>query len=625
MNGKRKQHGAREPAGSFSPVTETVEREPLDPAAIRPMLDELIELGKGRGYVTRLEIIEHLSDALEGEAEIEDVLSEILPELGDLGIVVHEAEPDAYAPFYGGNAPPFDMEKREEKAGAGESGAMGDNISLYMREMATHRLLTREEEREIGKRIEDASHAVLEAVSEYPPAVHALLDAAREAGADKAALAELTAAAGEEAEEIEEGEESEGAPEEGAGTSGLAPLSYEEWHSRIAELERHFAALGQAYVAGGPACSAYANAQALLSRGIVACGLVPQAVARLVAVVEADRLTLRAAGRELFDALVHRCGMPPARFRAEFPAAFADEGWLDKELASGALEPACLQREAPRIREQQARLQQLQAKSAVSPAALERLGARIDSAQAGLRKAKEELITANLRLVVSVANKYANRGMAVLDLVQEGNLGLMRAVDKFEYRRGFKFSTYATWWIRQAVTRAIADQARMIRIPVHLLEKVNKLYRASNRIKMQTGANPEIARLASETGFEPEKVREYRDLFANEPLSLDEPVSEEGDLRLVDLIEDEKSLLPEEAAERRSSEEAVSRLLGELSPNELQVLQARFGIGYGDGATLEQVGRLLGLSRERVRSLEKQALDKLRRSPKAAELRALLR
>jgi len=599
----------------------------------RSELTTLIKMGKSRGFLTQQEINDHLPGKLL-EAE---VIEATVTMLNDMGIAVYEQAPDAatllVAGATGAGASDEDAEEAAQAALStvdSEFGRTTDPVRMYMRDMGLFDLLTREGEIEIAKRIEAGQQAMMLAISASPSIMAEVL-----AYGDKVANGELAIAAvvdgfvaADEADDYVAEEDSDAfndeEDEDGSGTNLAMTRRLEEMKvtalERFASMRSGFDKLRKAFEKSGYDSAAYRKAQQALSGELMTVRFTVKTIDRLCAMLRSQVEEVRRHEREIRRLAVDRCGMPQQRFIEQFPANALNLAWVQAEACAGRPYSAALGRSVPAIRERQARLIDLQSKVVVPLDALKAISKEMSEGERSSRDAKKEMIEANLRLVISIAKKYTNRGMQFLDLIQEGNVGLMKAVEKFEYRRGFKFSTYATWWIRQAITRAIADQARTIRVPVHMIESINKMNRFSRVHLQQFGAEPDIATLASKLEMPEAKVRQIMKI-AKEPISLELPVGDEGDTTLGDFIEDTYSISPMEASLQSGLRSVVGELLDGLTAREAKVLRMRFGIDMSSDHTLDEVGKQFDVTRERIRQIEAKALRKLKHPSRSEKLR----
>jgi RNA polymerase primary sigma factor len=613
---------------------DAAELSPQEAEQRRSELRALVKLGQTRGFLTQQEINDHLPERLVDS----EVLEASVRMLEEMGIAVYEQAPDAATLLVAGaGGAAANDEEAEEAAEAAvssvesEFGRTTDPVRLYMREMGSFELLTREGEIEIAKRIEAGLQAAMEAISAAPFVVDEILAAADRLAAGEIGIGELVDGfvvadeaddyvAEEDVDAFEDGEDED---------DGGRAVTRRQEELRLAALER-FAALRachervrRAVVRGGHGSPAHRKAQRALSDALMGIRFTVKTIERLSGLVRARVDEVRRVEREIRRIAVERCGMPQERFVAGFVSHALDPAWSAREAAARRPYSAALGRQVPAIRELQGRLVEQQAGAGVPLDELKAIHRRMTEGERASREAKREMIEANLRLVISVAKKYVNRGLQFLDLIQEGNVGLMKAVEKFEYRRGFKFSTYATWWIRQAITRAVADQARTIRVPVHMIDSINKVNRASRVHLQQFGVEPDAATLARTLGMPEDKVRQILKI-AKEPVSLESPMGEDGDTTLGDFIEDTQGTAPLDAALQSGLRGLVGELLEGLTPREAKVVRMRYGIDTTGDLTLEEVGRQLDLTRERIRQIEIKALRKLRHPSRADKLRTFV-
>ncbi len=598
-------------------------------------LASLVKLGKSRGFLTEQEISDHLPERLV-DAEVLEAITKMLSEMG---ISVYERVPDAATFLLAGGAGAAASEEDAEEAAQAalstvdtEFGRTTDPVRMYMREMGSFELLTREGEVEIAKRIEAGLQAMMLAISASPPIVAEVLAHAGkvESGAlSIAALIDGFVVSGEAddyvaEEDVDSFEESDDGDGDDGGGQAMTKRLDEMKTAALARFESlrvGFDKLCAAFKKGGHGSASYRRAQRALSDELMTIRFTVKTIDRLCTMLRSQVDEVRRTEREIRKVVVERCGMPQPLFVGSFAPNPLNLAWVDAEVKTARPYSAALARNAATIRELQARLVELQARAVVPLGELKAIGQRMNEGERASRDAKKELIEANLRLVISIAKKYANRGMQFLDLIQEGNVGLMKAVEKFEYRRGFKFSTYATWWIRQAITRAIADQARTIRVPVHMMDSIGKVNRVSRAHLQQFGREPDAATIAEKLQMPELKVRQIMKI-AKEPISLELPVGDEGDTQLGDLIEDTNSVAPMDAAMQSDLREAVNRLLDDLTPSEAKVLRMRFGIDMSSDHTLDEVSKQFDASRERIRSIEAAALRKLKHPSRSDQLRA---
>jgi len=601
----------------------------------RSELRSLVKMGKTRGFLTQQEINDHLPEKLV-DAE---VLEATVKMLNDMGIAVYEQAPDAATLLVaGGGGTAASDEEAEEAAEAAlstvdsEFGRTTDPVRMYMREMGSFELLTREGEIEIAKRIEGGLQAMMLAISASPSIMAEIL-----ADADKIARGETSISdvvdgfvvAGEAddyvaEEDVDSFDDEEDDDESDAGGSKAMTQRLEEMKAqaleKFAAMRLGFDKLRKAFEKSGYGSPAYRKAQQALSDEMMGIRFTVKTIDRLCGMLRAQVDEVRRHEREIRKIAVDRCGMPQERFIEQFPPNALNLAWVDAETARGKPYAAALGRQRPPIQELQSKLIDLQAKVVIPLDDLKAINKKMNEGERASRDAKREMIEANLRLVISIAKKYTNRGMQFLDLIQEGNVGLMKAVEKFEYRRGFKFSTYATWWIRQAITRAIADQARTIRVPVHMIETINKMNRVSRAHLQEFGFEPDAATIAQKLELPEAKVRQIMKI-AREPVSMEAPVGDEGDATLGDFIEDTQNVAPMEAAMQAGLRAVVNELLEGLTAREAKVMRMRFGIDMSSDHTLEEVGRQFDVTRERIRQIEAKAMRKLKHPSRSDKLR----
>ncbi len=615
-------------------------------------LKKLIARGKEKGFLTYAEVNDHLPDDIVDPEQIEDIISMI----NDMGIEVHEFVPDTENLLLNENPVSADDDVAEEAAAAladvnSEFGRTTDPVRMYMREMGTVELLTREGEIQIAKRIEEGMSQVLSALASYPLTVGELLriyDSISDNGTRLADIisgfndieevapplpdAEVLLAADDPdavvgdivvVEEEETEEEEETGEEEGARSVVENGPDPEETARRFADLRALFEqTLNSIDTSGFQHPQAQALRQQLGDR-LLQFRLVPKTLDRMIANLHAMAERIRAQEREVMNLCVNHAQMPRKTFITSFPQNETRLAWVDEQIQSGKKYSNLLLEHREGVLEAQRQLQAIEREARLPIHEIKDINRHMSIGEAKARRAKKEMVEANLRLVISIAKKYTNRGLQFLDLIQEGNIGLMKAVDKFEYRRGYKFSTYATWWIRQAITRSIADQARTIRIPVHMIETINKLNRISRQMLQEMGREPTPEELARRMEMPEDKVRKVMKI-AKEPISMETPIGDDEDSHLGDFIEDASVISPVEAATVEGLRESTHEVLATLTPREAKVLRMRFGIDMPTDHTLEEVGKQFDVTRERIRQIEAKALRKLRHPNRSEQLRSFL-
>jgi RNA polymerase primary sigma factor len=608
-------------------------------------IKELIARGKEQGYLTYAEVNDHLPEDISDPDQVEDIIQMI----NDVGIRVYETAPDADTLLMTDGDSAADEIAAAEAAAAlvaveSETGRTTDPVRMYMREMGTVELLTREGEIVIAKRIEEGVRELMHALAYWPGAVQQVLDEYALVAKEERRLADVVigwldpieeipsalaeveeipvaAAPGAKAAGDEEEEEEGGSDEEDEVVAGVDP---EEARQRFEALQKQYDKTAKALAKHGYGSKQAEKELAVLGDLFKFFKLPARQFDPIYNKARATLEHIRRQERHIMDLCTRKAQMQRKTFIKEFPGNETNEDWLPDLLKGKKIENQDkLERVLPDVKTAQQQLAHIETESGLSLAAIKDINRRMSIGEARARRAKKEMVEANLRLVISIAKKYTNRGLQFLDLIQEGNIGLMKAVDKFEYRRGYKFSTYATWWIRQAITRSIADQARTIRIPVHMIETINKLNRVSRQMLQEMGREPTPEELGERMDMPEDKVRKVLKI-AKEPISMETPIGDDEDSHLGDFIEDTTIISPVESATMEGLMEATREVLAGLTAREAKVLRMRFGIDMHTDHTLEEVGKQFDVTRERIRQIEAKALRKLRHPSRSDHLRSFL-
>ncbi|SHH06038.1 RNA polymerase sigma factor RpoD [Massilia sp. CF038] len=612
----------------------------------RTQIKNLINMGKERGYLTYAEINDQLPENIIDPEAVEGIIATF----NDMGIAVYERAPDAEMMLLTDTVATATSDDEVEAAAAtalstvdSDFGRTTDPVRMYMREMGAVALLTREGEIEIAKRIEGGLKDMVQAISACPTTIAEIIALSHKIANDDIKVDEVVdgfvdlnesnapaAPVVHTASDDDEDDEEEHEEEDGDANGGAAGFSTEQLNQlrtgaleKFALIEAEFDKMAAAFTKDGYGSPKYVKAQEVISNELLGIRFTAKVVEKLCDTLRGQMDEVRQIEKAVLAICVDRCGMPRAHFIKVFPGNETDLEWVDREVDCAYPYSTVLSRNVPAIKELQQRMIDLQARVALPLADLRKINKQMAAGEKRARHAKREMTVANLRLVISIAKKYINRGLQFLDLIQEGNIGLLKAVDKFEYRRGYKFSTYATWWIRQAITRSIADMARTIRVPVHMIETINKMNRISRQIMQETGSEPDLATLALKMEMPENKVREIMKI-AKEPISMETPMGEDGDSQLGDFIEDNTTLAPLDAALHASMRNVIKEVLDSLTPREAKVLRMRYGVEMSNDHTLEEVGKQFDVTRERIRQIEAKAMSKLRQPSRSDKLKSFL-
>ncbi|NMM38876.1 MAG: RNA polymerase sigma factor RpoD [Glaciimonas sp.] len=649
---KAKSRNAKEKALLKDALSADTEATPEDLEQRRRKLLALIKFGKERGFLTNAEINDHLPENIFEPEAIEAIISTF----NDMGIAVYEQAPDAESLLLTDNVATVTSDD-EVEAGAevalltvnADFGRTTDPVRMYMREMGARDLLTRAGEIEIAKRIEGGQNDMIQAISACPTTIAEIIATAERIANDEIKIDEIvdglvdpdksdeqaaTASSDEDDEDDADDEAETNEDEQNgggiAGIGGAAGFSVEQITqlkkaalAKFAIISIQFDRMRKANDSGAYQSDAYNQAQAIISHELLGIRFTAKVVEKLCNTLRGQVDEVRHIEKQLLGIVVDKCGMPRTHFIKVFPGNETNLDWVDGEVNAKHPYSIVLSRNVPAIKELQKKLIALQSRVALPLSDVRSISRQMSAGEMRTRKAKREMTEANLRLVISIAKKYVNRGLQFLDLIQEGNIGLLKAVDKFEYRRGYKFSTYATWWIRQAITRSIADLARTIRVPVHMIETINKMNRISRQVLQSTGAEPDAATLALRMEMPENKIREIMKI-AREPISMETPMGEDSDSQLGDFIEDSHTVAPADAALYSSMRRVVKDVLDSLTPREAKVLRMRYGLEMSSDHTLEEVGKQFDVTRERIRQIEAKAMNKLRQPSRSDKLKSFI-
>ncbi len=605
----------------------TEKRAVISTAKPAQQLKQLIARGKEQGYLTYAEVNDHLPNGIVDPEQIEDIVNMI----NDMGIAVHEKAPDPETLIMSENAVSNDDDDAAEEAEAAlasvdaEFGRTTDPVRMYMREMGTVELLTRQGEIEIAKRIEDGLNQVKYHMAHFPPTIEKLLEVYDAVAAGETRMQDFVVGfidpnAPDEIKSPMTKSDNQDDDEDEVVDTGPDP---DEVTARLKVIRRLYKRSLTALEKWGSKEKKTIRIQAELADQLMELKLAPKLTDVLVRGLRASVSVLRAQERQVMQICVRDAGMPRKDFLASFPKSETDLKWIEKHIRAKRKHSSILAKLRDDVLRAQRKLLAVETLTNLMIAEIKEINRQMSIGEAKARRAKKEMVEANLRLVISIAKKYTNRGLQFLDLIQEGNIGLMKAVDKFEYRRGYKFSTYATWWIRQAITRSIADQARTIRIPVHMIETINKLNRISRQMLQEMGREPLPDELAERMEMPEDKVRKVLKI-AKEPISMETPIGDDEDSHLGDFIEDQTVHSPVDSATSEGLKETTHTVLAGLTPREAKVLRMRFGIDMNTDHTLEEVGKQFDVTRERIRQIEAKALRKLRHPTRSDQLRSFL-